>query len=168
MKGQATAEVLSRFGKTTDTARRQYRSFIQDGIGLGRRDELVGIGTFKTPDYEITDSRVLGKGDFVEQIICHTDEDLPAKKIALDSIIESALATLDVPEADLLSRTRELRVANARAIICHMAFSSGHSGVAIARRLKITGAGVTVASRRGRELIKNYPELAEILGLKSW
>jgi predicted dinucleotide-binding enzyme len=41
-----------------------------------------------------------------------------------------------------------------------MAFKSGHSGVAIARRLTITGAGVTVGSRRGRELIKNYPELA--------
>jgi hypothetical protein len=45
-----------------------------------------------------------------------------------------------------------------------MAFKSGHSGVAIARRLNITGAGVTVASRRGRELIKNYPELAAIVG----
>jgi hypothetical protein len=66
-------------------------------------------------------------------------------------------------ETELLSRTRELRVANARGIICHMAFISGHSGVAIARRLNITGAGVTVASRRGRELIKNYPEFAVIV-----
>jgi putative transposase len=169
LKGQSTVEVLSRFAKRDDAARKNYRSFIRDGIAIGRRDELVGIGTFRggfSHDNELKDSRVLGKGEFVEQIIRHTDEELPAEKIALDIIVESALAALDVSETELLSRTRELRVANVRAIICHMAVRSGHSGVAIARLLKISGAGVTVAARRGRELIKNYPELAEIVELQ--
>jgi predicted dinucleotide-binding enzyme len=40
-----------------------------------------------------------------------------------------------------------------------MAFMAGHSGVAIARRLNISGAGVTVASKRGKKLINKYPEL---------
>jgi REP element-mobilizing transposase RayT len=166
LKGQATTEVLSRFGKTVDAARRRYLSFILDGIALGHIDKFVGIGTFRgnlSPDNELKDSRVLGKGDFVEQIIRHTEEILPDRKISLESIIESTLETLEVTEAELLSRTRELRVANARGIICHMAFKSGHSGVTIARRLNITGAGVTVATRRGRELIKNYAELAAIV-----
>ena len=155
-----------RFGKTIDVARKRYRSFIMDGIALGRSDKLVGIGTFRgnvAPDNELKDSRVLGKGDFVEQIIRHTEDILPGRKIPLESIIARTLETLEVTETELLSRTRQLRVANARGIICHMAFKSGHSGVAIARRLTITGAGVTVGSRRGRELIKNYPELAAIV-----
>jgi len=166
LPGQAKAEVLLRFAKTIDVARRRYSSFIRDGIALGRSDKLVGIGTFRgnlAPDNELKDSRVLGKGDFVEQIIKHTEEILPGRKITLESIIESTLETLEVTETELLSLTRQLRVANARGIICHMAFKSGHSGVAIARRLNITGSGVSVASRRGRELIENYPELAAIV-----
>jgi putative transposase len=170
LKGQATAEVLSRFAKRINTARKNYHTFIQDGIAMGRRDELVGIGIFRgslSHDSELKDSRVLGKGEFVEQIIQQTKEELPAGKIALDIIVERILAALDVSESDLLSRTRELRVANVRAIICHLAVKSGHSGVAIARRLNISGAGVTVAARRGRELIKNHPELAGLVGMLS-
>jgi REP element-mobilizing transposase RayT len=167
LKGQATAEVLSRFARRIDTARKNYRSFIQDGIAQGRWDDLVGIGIFRegmSNDNEHRDSRVMGKGEFVEQVIRNADESLPAGKISLDGIVKSTLAEFDVSESELLSRTRELRVANVRAIICHMAVKSGHSGVAIARRLNISGSGVTVAARRGRELIKNHPELAGIAG----
>jgi REP element-mobilizing transposase RayT len=166
LKGQASAEVLSRFAKRIDAARKNYRSFIRHGIAMGRRDELVGVGVFRgrlSQVSELKDSRVLGNGEFVEQIIKQTKEELPAGKIDLNIIVERILAALDVSESDLLSRTRELRVANARAIICHLAVKSGYSGVVVARRLNISGAGVTVAARRGRALINTYPELAEIV-----
>jgi putative transposase len=166
LKGQASAEVLLRFAKRTAAARINYRSFIKDGIAMGRRDELVGIGTFRgrlTQENELKDSRVLGKGEFVEQIIKQIKEELTAGIISIDSILERTLAVLAVSESELQSRTRELRVANARAIICYLAVKSGHSGVAIARQLNISGAGVTVAARRGRALINNYPELAELV-----
>jgi len=168
LKGQSSAEVLSRFNKRIDVARKNYRSFIRDGIAMGRRDELVGIGIFRgslSQESELKDSRVLGNGEFVEQIIQQTKEELPAGKVDLTIVVERILAALDVSETDLLSRTRELRVANVRAIICHVAVKSGYSGVVVARRLNISGAGVTVAARRGRELIKNHPKLAEIVGL---
>jgi REP element-mobilizing transposase RayT len=168
LKGQSSAEVLSRFSKRIDAARKNYRSFIRDGIAMGRSDELVGVGIFRgslSQESELKDSRVLGNGEFVEQIIQQTKEGLPAGKIDLNIIVESILAALDVSETELLSSTRELRVANVRAIICHLAVKSGYSGVVVARRLNISGAGVTVAARRGRERIKNHPKLAEIVGL---
>lgn len=164
LRGQSTAEVLSYFSPSVAAARRHYRSFIQDGIRMGRRDELVGIGVFKgNQAVELQDSRVLGNEDFVERIIRQAGMESPDRKITLDRILEIVAATLDITETELMSRTRALRVANARSIICHIAYTSGHRGVDIARRLKISGAGVTIAARRGRELIKKHPDLADIV-----
>jgi hypothetical protein len=129
---------------------------------MGRRDEFVGIGLFRGNRglfNELQDSRVLGNGDFAEQILRQTEAELPSEKITLDSIVEAVMATLDVTETELMSRTRAMSLANARSIICHMAYVFGHRVVDIARRLNIAGAGVTVAARRGKELIKNYPDL---------
>lgn len=167
LPGQTTSEVLSRFSKSTAAARRNYRSFIQDGIQMGRRDDLVGIGIFagdRARDNELQDSRVLGDGDFVEQILRHAEAGLPDRQISLAQIIEAVLNTLKMSQWELMSRTRELRVANARSIICHMAYASGHRGVDIARSLKISGPGVTVAAKRGKDLIMNHPQLLVILG----
>ena len=164
--GQATAEVLSRFGNSVAVARRHYRSFIQDGLPIGRRDELVGIGILngtRALDGEVQDSRVLGNGDFSEQIIRQMEQEPPAKTVALDRIIESAAAVLNVTEIDLMSRTRVRCVAEARSIICHMAYILGHRGVDIARRLNISGPGVSVACRRGKKLIQKYQELTAIV-----
>lgn len=167
LPGQTTAEVLSRFGKTFATASKHYRSFVNDGIDKGRRDDLVGIGVFRgdrTLDGESKDSRVLGTGDFVEQILRHTVEGLPGKTLSLDQIIETVLETFGVSPAELMSRKRSLQLAEARSIICQIACLSGHRGVDIARRLRISGAGVTVAARRGKELIKSHPQLIELVG----
>jgi len=166
LPGQATAEVLSRFGRTVPDARRRYRSFIQDGIEMGRRDELVGIGILRGTralDGELQDSRVLGNGDFVEQIIGHSKVQELDRRITLDKIIEATATTLAVTEAELASRTRTQRVADARSIICHMASMSGHMGIDIARRLNISGSGVTVAAQRGKTLIENFPDLATVV-----
>lgn len=167
LPGQTTSEVLSRFSKSTAAARRNYRSFIQDGIQMGRRDDLVGIGIFagdRARDNELQDSRVLGDGDFVEQILRHAEAGLPDRQISLAQIIEAVLNTLKMSQWELMSRTRELRVANARSIICHMAYASGHRGVDIARSLKISGPGVTVAAKRGKDLIINYMQLLAMIG----
>jgi putative transposase len=166
MTGQMTSEVLSFFGGSVDSARPSYSLFIKNGIRQGRRDDLVGIGIFsetRTADNELRDSRVLGDGEFTEQIFRRNETAIPGSKITLDRIMEIIPATLGVNETELLSRTRALRVANARAIICHVAYVTGHHGVDIARRLNISGPGATVAARRGRELIKNYPELSAII-----
>ncbi len=42
LPGQLTAEILTRFGKSISGARRRYRLFVEDGIAMGRRKDLVG------------------------------------------------------------------------------------------------------------------------------
>jgi hypothetical protein len=48
--GQETVEILSRFAGTEPAASSRYRSFINDGIAVGRRDALVGIGLFRAAE----------------------------------------------------------------------------------------------------------------------
>lgn len=162
LPGQETAEILSRFAKTVSAAGKRYHSFINDGIAMGRRNDLVGIGLLRTgelPDGELKDSRVLGGGDFVEQILLHTENEYSQKAHTLDQIVEIVLGVLEIPQAELMSRKRSIYLADARSIICHAAYLYGYRGVDIGRRLDISGPGVTVAARRGKDLIENFPDL---------
>ncbi len=165
LAGQETAEILSRFGKTKDAAINSYRLFINDGVAMGRRNNLVGIGLLQAGepfDGELRDSRILGSGDFTSQIIHQTDESCFAQPQPLDQIVKRVLTMLEIPEAELMSRKRSLPLADARSIICHIAFLSGHRGVDLSRRLNISGAGVTVAARRGKKLVEKSPKLKAV------
>lgn len=140
---------------------------MNDGIDKERRNDLVRIGIFRGDralDGELKDSGVLGAGDFVEQILRHTEEGLPSKTVSLDQIIETVLETFGVSPAELMSLKRSLQHVDARNIICQIVCLSGYRGVDIARRLKISGAGVTVAARRGKELVKSHPQLIALVG----
>lgn len=166
LSGQETAEILASFGKTKAAAIKCYRSFINDGIALGRRNNLVGIGLLQAEepsDGELRDSRVLGSGDFVGEILHQTEESIPLPRQSLDQIVERVLTLLEIPHAELMSRKRSLPLADARGIICHIAFMSGHRGIDLSRRLNISGSGVTVAARRGKVLVEKSPELKAIV-----
>jgi REP element-mobilizing transposase RayT len=169
LPGQTTAEVLARFGKTLSTSRKRYRSFVEDGIAMGRRKDLVGPRKQRRPlapdqpEQESRDSRVLGSGDFVEQLLLHAESNAAPSTVSLEEIIERVCDKLGLSQAELTSQTRVQRVANARSIICHIAFACGHRGVDIARRLGITGSAVTVAGQRGKRVIAEHPDLRAMM-----
>jgi REP element-mobilizing transposase RayT len=170
LPGQATVEVLGRFGTSISTSRRRYRTFVEDGISMGSRSDLASPGRQlpkPTPEAleerEPRDSRILGSGDFVEQLLRRTDSEPMPGKVPLDKIIGSVCGKLDLPLAELTSQTRAKRVANARSLICYIAFACGHRGVDIARRLGITGSGVTIAAQRGRLMIAEHPALLAMI-----
>lgn len=169
LQGQETTDILSRFGKSIDDARQRYRLFVEDGIRLGRRNDLVGSGIRRQPapvrteEREPRDSRVLGGEVFVEELLRKTGSAPAPAKLPLQEMVDRVCVTLDVPLAELLSRSRTPQIACARSIICHLAFAAGYRGVEIARHLHITGSAVTIAAQRGKEAIERYPALLEIL-----
>jgi len=74
--------VLKWFGDKEGKARKVYRDYVKKGSGDGRRPELVGGGLVRSlggwaqvksmrraEKSELHDERILGSGDFVEQII---------------------------------------------------------------------------------------------------
>lgn len=80
LTGQNSEEILSRFGTDITKVRQGYRKFVADGISQGRRNELVGGGMKRSqPDVhqlnqvEAFDARILGSGDFVENLLLETE-----------------------------------------------------------------------------------------------
>jgi REP element-mobilizing transposase RayT len=74
--------VLKWFGQKQGGAKTAYRNYIKKGMDQGRRPELVGGGLIRSlggwsavkalrrsGQRELSDDRILGSGDFVEQII---------------------------------------------------------------------------------------------------
>ncbi|MDA3902631.1 MAG: transposase [Desulfuromusa sp.] len=165
LPGQVMSEVLARFGKTIKTSRQGYRAFVAEGVAMGRRNDLVGSGRQRRQTVaeqqgnDFRDARILGNGDFVEQLLLQAEEKPPLLKLSLEEIIVHVCAKTGLSLTELTSQSRTQQIANARSIICYSAFASGHRGVDIARRLGITGSGVTIAARRGKKLMAEYPEL---------
>ncbi|MBI4396443.1 MAG: transposase [Elusimicrobia bacterium] len=90
---QRREEVLDRFGSQESLAVERYRRFIQDGWGMGRRDDLVGGGLRRSAggwealagmknnkDYQRGDERILGDGDFVNAVLKESEEALMEKE----------------------------------------------------------------------------------------
>jgi len=78
--------VLSYFGKGL-RSRKNYLQFIEEGISLGRRPEMVGGGLIRSlggwssvlalrrrGGVQASDQRILGDGDFVEAVLSEMDE----------------------------------------------------------------------------------------------
>jgi REP element-mobilizing transposase RayT len=79
--------VLSWFGKKEGEARKAYRKHIKEGVADGKRPELVGGGLLRSQggwsqvmsmrrqgNRELADERILGSGEFVEQVIKEADD----------------------------------------------------------------------------------------------
>jgi hypothetical protein len=74
--------VLSWFAKREGEARRAYRKYVEEGVALGRRSDLVGGGALRSyggwsavlslrrsQERINGDPRILGTGDFVERVL---------------------------------------------------------------------------------------------------
>jgi REP element-mobilizing transposase RayT len=175
LAGQQTDEVLRLFSQRKRTARRKYKGFVTDGIKNGRRDDLIGGGLRRSVkqarpgEYEAYDERILGSGEFVERLRQETESiAVSGPHLALEEIIRQASKALGVEQEMLRERNRERELADARAVICYLAVRRfGHSGVEVAKALNISRSGVSVAVRRGVEIVSGKQILLEDLINKS-
>jgi REP element-mobilizing transposase RayT len=163
--GQDTNSILERFGNRLATAQQNYRQFVADGITEGRRDDLVGgglkrsQGERKDNEYESFDERILGGGDFVDELKQHAE--LQPKMqgvVTLARLLEvvSGQWGLDPDAVRRPSKTRG--PAAARGIICHLAiFEFGYRGSEVGRFLHLGASGVSLAARRGEKLLRADP-----------
>ena len=81
--------VLGYFGRSVYRAKKAYLCYVEVGLACGRRDELTGGGLIRSlgrwaqvisarrhGDRELSDERILGSGEFVEQVIKEADDRL--------------------------------------------------------------------------------------------
>lgn len=166
MEGQNTEEVLGYFGKRKKDARKKYQAFVEDGISLGQREELVGGGLrrvlkhFGNELITAYDDRILGSGDFVERL--KQDREISDRldtRMTLSELITLVAEIAAIEPEDLRGRGRKADITGARDIICHLAIRRlGCSGEAIGRALGITRSGVCRSGRRGADLMAQSPE----------
>lgn len=170
---QDVVAVLERFGTSAAAAREAYLRFVADGVELGRQEKLVGGGLRRSQPEAVEggdeivsfDARILGGGGFVEQIQARIDDPTQCQlKIPLPEVVRKLAEFFQVDQATLLRPTKIRHLAEIRGIICYYAVRElGYKGIEVGRYLHLGPTGVTLAARRGEQVMLNNPELVEIL-----
>jgi hypothetical protein len=162
------AYILGQFAGTRRKAIQAYHRFVQDGLGDGRRPELTGGGLIRSQggwsqvlalrnkgEKELSDERILGSGEFVEQILQEAEEGqlrqmkLRRKGKIIEDIIQEECGKRKVSAQELKKGSRRTLVSEVRAAIAYRSKEElGISGAEIARHL-----GVNTSSKN-RDLAK--------------
>ena len=159
---QNSGYVLSFFGNQGN-ARSNYLQYVKEDIDQGRRLELVGGGLIRSMggwsevlasrrrgEREAADQRILGDGDFVNQIINGLDNfvkknlRLSGQRIDIKALAKKVCEKYDVSERELRSGSRRNIVVQARRVISWIGVGElGYSGADVARYLGVTNSCVT-------------------------
>lgn len=170
LEWQQSDEILQMFAGKKQTARQKYRRFIADGVAMGKRNELVGGGLRRsrkldgTDVFEAYDERILGSGDFVEQLWKETGfAETSGLVLPFPELAAEIARIFAVELTALLQGSRRKELIDARGALCFMATRKmGMNGAAVARALNISRSGVLVAARRGEEIYAKIPELQRL------
>jgi len=171
---QAREEVLSYFGRRQGPARRKYRQFIFEGISMGRREELAG-GT-KRPGGEKEDgesrrrfdSRILGSGAFVEELLAEEQKVIQARMLFrrrganVEGLIDVIGKRFDVRREEMVGGSQRQVASNGRSVFCYLGTRElGLTGRELSRAFGLTPAAIHYAVVRGESFLKENEEVAE-------
>lgn len=166
--------VLMRFGKSKARSVRGYRQFIADGIDTGRRDDLVGgglkrslFGQEESKEFTAYDERILGSGGFVEALTGGDNtRSLKRLPLSLADLLQNVCEITKVDAETIRRYGKERSVSKTRAIFCFLAVHEyGYTGKEAGTATGLGSSGVSIAVRRGEELVKKDPSiLARIVG----
>lgn len=171
---QDMSYVLRLFGSHMSQARRRYRQFVEKGIELGRRPELVGGGLVRSLGgwsevktlrreraFMKGDERILGESNFVEKVLKHAEETMirkyqaKAKGLDLDGVARQVANLFDMEIKEVWSAGKKRELVNARSMLCFWAVRELHiSMTSLARRLNISITAVSNSVSRGERLVK--------------
>ena len=166
---QDTEYVLKLFGQSLRQARRDYESFVSQGVEHGRRPDLVGGGLLRSVggwaelkefrDIGIRikgDERLLGSSDFVQRVLKQADEQLEEKYrlqvnvISLPALIEKVAHCYKIDPEKLKSASKERPVTEARRVLCYIAVRKlGYKCTDVSKAVGISAVTVSKAVSLG-------------------
>jgi REP element-mobilizing transposase RayT len=155
--------VLKWFGKKEGEAKKYYRDYVKKGIDKGRRPELVGGGLIRSlggwsavktmrrsGDREWSDDRILGSGEFVEQIIKEAEAKMryqfPIKEDPkkIDEFIARICKNEKLSTEEIKAGGRRRAVSKVRAqIAIGLVKTHGVSLAEVARQLGVTTSAIS-------------------------
>jgi REP-associated tyrosine transposase len=164
---QSEKAILAYFGKRKEDAIANYEDYLREGIGLGKRPDLVGGGLIRSlggwsqvlslrrkGERIASDERVLGSGEFVEKVLSEAEDKEKdtlrwRRKIPdFDRLTEQIVKRESVQESELRGGSRGRMAARARKIFCQLAVMKfGYSGASVARFLGVTTSLVNRMAR---------------------
>jgi len=154
--------VLKWFGEKEGEAKRAYRRFVKNGMDQGHRPDLIGGGLIRSQGgwaavkdmirqgiREKSDERILGSGEFVQQLIRQSDERRKKQfygrdnqKIAMDYIRRECKAE-EVDIKALKAGSRRRKISNVRArLIEKLVNEFGWSLAETGRQLGVSSSAV--------------------------
>jgi putative transposase len=160
--------VLKWFGSKEGEAKRAYRQFVKKGIDQGRRPDLVGGGLIRSQGgwsavkamrrlgvREKSDERILGSGEFVEQLIEQSDQ-LRKEQFSLQqrlqrgaSVVEKLCKKENVSISELKSGSRRQRVLMVRRQLAKdLVEQCGLSLTETGRHLGVSASGIAKSLSR--------------------
>ena len=160
--------VLSQFGDTWRKAISEYRRFMQEGVGRGKVTELTGGGLIRSQggwsqvlamrsrgQKEDFDQRILGGGEFVNQILKEAEErhlrQLKHKRSGktIQTIIEEECRRSGINPLEVRGGGKRRKVSGTRATIAMRGREElGLSAAAIARNVGVSTSAITKAIER--------------------
>lgn len=169
----AEDQVLPFFTMQRNAARQQYRQFIADGIDFHSEPELSQGGKRASlaldpglADDALFDERILGGGDFVEQVLNVAGLATKGAEKSLTEIIEQVTTYFNIDQSRVQKPCKERAISQAKGVICYVAIrEQGLKGVDIAQTLAFTPAAVSHAAKRGELLLRQEEKMQKSLGL---
>ena len=173
---QETGRVLGLFGERVFSARKKYRDFLEKGIDLGRRPDLVGGGLLRSSGgwkglksalemgiHLKGDERILGDSLFVESVLEEQEEHferryhLQSQGYDFDSALEQVARIFDMRSEEILTPGKQPKRVAARSLACYWAVKElGINGTEVAQLMGVTQSAVSRAIVRGEQLaLKN-------------
>jgi hypothetical protein len=169
--------VLRYFGTHVEAARRSYLAYVEEGLDMGRRPELVGGGLVRSlggwtgvkkmrqqgMDRIKGDQRILGDSDFVLSVLAQANErmerryDLKERGYDQDIVAVRVANIFEIEPDDIFRKGRQKPRVDARGLFCHWCVRElGISLTELAQKLEMTVSGVGYAVRRGEALAKQF------------
>ena len=167
--------VLGYFGNRLRTARKEYRTYVEKGIELGRRADLMGGGLIRSlggwdevkkmrlkgHERIKSDQRILGDSEFVNGILSESEEQfsrkyrLKRKGYDFNKVLYRVSEIFQLEEDYITGKGRQKARVMARDLLIYWSISElCISQVDLARRLYITPAAVSCAVQRGEKIVK--------------
>ena len=155
--------VLAQFSSREGQARIAYRRFVEEGITLGRRPELVGGGLVRSAggwsevrsqrqrrEPQATDERILGSGAFVARVLSEAEELFSRQQAArrqhrrIERVIAEACKKSGVSLTELRSGSRRGALPKVRAELVYKLLKAyGVSAAEAARQVGISTSGIS-------------------------
>ncbi|MCK8602611.1 transposase [Desulfoferrobacter suflitae] len=159
--------VLHSFGGTVGTAIRNYRQFVEDGVAMGRRPDLVGGGLIRSlggwsevvsmrrhGDRQMSDGRILGDGDFVQRILEESGErqkhhfSAHDRRRKIQELIVKTCEEENINPRELQSGSRRRPVSRVRTRLARqLVYDHGVPPASAARALGVSTSAVSKITR---------------------